>query len=294
MAESRQDTATRVFVAHRELLFSVVYNMLGSVGDTEDVLQETWLSWAQRNRAPDAAGIDNPRGYLVRVAVNQALAREADIRRRRETYIGPWLPEPLVTTDDPPASTDAVSMALLVVLESLSPAERAVFVLHEVFGYGHNEIAGVLGRSAPAVRQLAHRARGHVQARRPRYRADPHVRQAATERFVAAATGGDLNALLQILSPEVTLWTDGGGKLPAANLRPIRGRDKVARFLAGASARAPRGLTARYRVVNGDPAALLLAGESLFLLIVVDVTDRGDQVCGVYVVGNPDKLARID
>ncbi|MER6576728.1 sigma-70 family RNA polymerase sigma factor [Nonomuraea sp. NPDC001023] len=182
---------TDVFGGHRELLFSIVYNMLGSVSDTEDVLQDTWLAWSSRN--PDEIG--NPRAYLVRIAVNQALAHQSALRRRRETYVGPWLPEPLVTAADGPADGaedvvrgESVSLALLVVLETLTPLERAVFVLHEVFAFQHTEIAGMLGRSAAAVRQLAHRAREHVQARRPRYRVDAHVQQEVTERFVAATS----------------------------------------------------------------------------------------------------------
>jgi RNA polymerase sigma-70 factor (ECF subfamily) len=167
---------TRLFVDHRELLFSVVYNMLGSVADTEDVLQETWLSWSGKNRRAPLAEVGNPRAYLVRIAVNHALARQTAIASRRETYIGSWLPEPLVAdattglapdTADHAVRTDSVSMAMLVVLETLTPLERAVFVLHEVFGYPHTEIAGMLDRSPASVRQLAHRARAHVHARRP-------------------------------------------------------------------------------------------------------------------------------
>lgn len=228
------NTATQVFNDHRELLFSIVYNMLGSVADTEDVLQETWLSWTTRNQAPSAERIDNPRAYLVRIAVNRALAHQATISRRRETYIGPWLPEPLVSplTDtllpddaaDATVRAESVSMALLVILETLTPLERGVFVLHEVFGYAHTEIAEILGRSPSAIRQLAHRAREHVHARRPRYEPDPHVRQQVTEQFLAAALGGDLDALLQILAPEVTLWGDGGGKAAGACGRSAAGK----------------------------------------------------------------------
>ena len=296
-------TATQVFLAHRELLFSIVYNMLGSVADTEDVLQETWLAWTSRTQAPRAAPIDNPRAYLVRIAVHQALARQAAIRRRRETYVGPWLPEPLVTpladngsssdaddAADAAVHAEAVSMALLVVLETLSPLERAVFVLGEVFGYSHPEIAEILGRRPAAIRQLAHRAREHVQARRPRYQADPRLRRQVTERFVAAVSGGDLPALLHLLAPEVTLWADGGGKAVAAGLRPVHGRDQVARLLT----RARRDLGVRYRQVNGEPAALLFAGDAPFAVIVLDLTPDGEQVCGIYTVTNPDKLARVN
>ncbi len=294
--------ATDLFVDHRELLFSVVYNILGSVADTEDVLQETWLSWSGRNRRAPLAGIDNPVAYLVRVAVNHALARRAAIAHRRETYVGPWLPEPLLTdhateptpdTADQAVRTDSVSMAMLVVLETLTPLERAVFVLHEVFGYPHTQIAGMLDRSAAAVRQLAHRARAHVHARRPRYRIHPRVRRQATERFVAAALGGDITDLMEILAPDVTVWIDGGGTPPATGLRPVHGRDKAARMLAGYATRRTEGRDIRYQSVNGDDAAVLFTGDSPYAVMVMDLTPEGDQVCGVYIITNPEKLAHL-
>ncbi|WP_049565118.1 RNA polymerase sigma factor SigJ [Nonomuraea sp. SBT364] len=290
------EAATEAFVGYRELLFSIVYNMLGSVADTEDVLQETWLAWAPRAGIGD--GIANPRAYLVRVAVNAALARQAAISRRRETYVGPWLPEPLVREEPedaagPALRAESVSMALLVVLETLTPLERAVFVLHEVFGYAHTEIADILERSPAAVRQVAHRAREHVHARRPRYQADPRVQRQVTERFLAAALGGDLDALMEMLAPDVTLWTDSGGKSRGAVLRPVHGRDKVARLLVGVSTRTPEDLDVRYRTVNGDPSAVLFAHDAPFAAMVIDLTEEGDQVAGVYVVRNPDKLSRV-
>jgi RNA polymerase sigma-70 factor (ECF subfamily) len=304
-----------VFLDHRELLFAIVYDLLGSVADAEDVLQETWLAWAPRTDAPRAAPIANPRAYLVRIAVHQALARQAAIRRRRETYVGPWLPEPLVTrladtaapndaadtgdAADAAVRAEAVSMALLVVLETLTPLERAVFVLGEVFGYSHPEIAEILGRRPAAIRQLAHRARERVRARRPRYQADPHLRRQVTQRFLAAATGGDLPALLQILAPDVTLWADGGGKAPAAGPRPVQGRDEVARLLVSqrlgrGDARTRPAFRVRYRQVNGDPAALVFAGDAPFAVLVLDLTPDGEQVRGIYAVTNPDKLARVN
>ncbi|KUL21391.1 RNA polymerase subunit sigma-24 [Streptomyces regalis] len=295
--------ATQLFVDHRELLFSVVYNMLGTVADTEDVLQETWLSWSGRNRRAPAAEIGNPRAYLVRIAVNHALARRTAIASRRETYVGPWLPEPLVTdaitgslapdTADHAVRTDSVSMAMLVVLETLTPLERAVFVLNEVFGYPHTEIAGMLDRSPASVRQLAHRARAHVHARRPRYRAHPRVRREATERFVAAALGGDLHALMEILAPDVTVWIDGGGARQAAGLRPVHGRDKAARMLAGYATRRTEDMDIRYRRVNGDDAAVLFTGDSPYAVMVMDLTPDGDQVSDVYIVTNPAKLTHV-
>ncbi|QFZ72754.1 sigma-70 family RNA polymerase sigma factor [Streptomyces fagopyri] len=294
----RTESATQVFVDHRELLFAIVYNILGSVADTEDVLQETWLSWTGRARRAPLDAITNPRAYLVRIGVNHALARRAAITRRRETYVGPWLPEPLLDEAAPDDSadrtlrTESVSLAMLVVLESLTPLERAVFVLNEVFGYAHTEIAEVIDRSPAAVRQLAHRAREHVHARRPLYRAHPRVRRQATERFVEAALGGDIAALMEILAPDVTVWTDGGGKA-SAGLRPVRGRDRAARLFAGYAARRGSGLDIRYRRVNGDDSAVLFAGESPYAVMVMDLTPDGERVSDVYIVTNPEKLARV-
>ncbi|MEV0029937.1 RNA polymerase sigma factor SigJ [Nocardia sp. NPDC050793] len=293
------DAATEVFVRHRELLFSVVYTMLGSVADTEDVLQETWLSLAPRNTALSAEEIANPRAYLVRVAVNQALARRNAMIRRRETYVGQWLPEPVVreTEPEPDAAdravrTEAFSMALLVVLESLTPLERAVFVLHEVFGYPHTETAEILGRTPAAVRQIAHRARSHAQARRPRGHADPKARRQVTERFVAAAMGGDLEELLAVLAPDVTLWTDGGERGPATSLRPVHGAGAVARLFAEVARGLRPGYRVGYRAVSTDPCAVLFDGDAPLAVVVLDVTAE-DTVRGIYSVTNPDKLTRI-
>jgi RNA polymerase sigma factor (sigma-70 family) len=281
---------TDTFVGHRELLFSIVYSMLGSVADTEDVLQETWLSWAARTGDP----VENPRAYLVRIAVNQALARRAAISRRMETYVGQWLPEPIVDDEiDPSVRAESLSMAMLVVLETLTPLERAVFVLHEVFGYAHTEIADILGRSPGAIRQLAHRAREHVHARRPRYRADPRTRTEITKRFLDAAIGGDLEALLRVLAPDVTLWTDGGGKGPAWSPHPVHGRARVAKLFAAIHPHARARLDIRHRRVNGDSAAVLYADGSPFAVFVLDLTPDGDQVSAIYSITNPDKLSRI-
>jgi RNA polymerase sigma factor (sigma-70 family) len=286
------ETTTASFVELRELLFSVVYNLLGTVSDTEDVLQETWLAWASSSREEVA----NARAYLLRIAVNQALSRLRRERHNRETYVGPWLPEPLATGADAAESAEraeAVSLAMLVVLETLTPLERTVFVLHEVFGYEHAEIAAILGRRPAAVRQLAHRAREHVQARRPRYQPDPSAQKAATERFLAAAMGGDLTALLEVLAPDVTLWSDGGGRRGAA-LRVVQGRDKVARLLATGSARyRTADLVIDYAEVNGGPAALVFRAGQLFGVVVVDLTEQGDRVRTVYSVFNPDKLTAV-
>ncbi|MEV4890598.1 sigma-70 family RNA polymerase sigma factor [Nonomuraea sp. NPDC055795] len=213
MREPPGTDAAEAFAGHRDVLFSIVYNMLGTVADTEDVLQETWLAWSGR----DPATIDNPRAYLVRIAVNQALTHQSTLRRRKETYPGPWLPEPLITGPDaaePVVQAESVSIALLVVLETLTPLERAVFVLHEVFAYQHTEIAAMLDRTPAAIRQLAHRAREHVRARRVRAGVDRRTHQEVTERFVEAAFGGDMAALLECSRP-----TSPYGPTAAANRR---------------------------------------------------------------------------
>jgi RNA polymerase sigma-70 factor (ECF subfamily) len=216
-----------------------------------------------------ALPIDNPRAYLVRVAVREALAAQQAIRRRRETYLGPWLPEPLIeplggAEAAPDAAETAIrneslSMALLVVLETLTPLERAVFVLGEVFGYRSPEIARILDRTPAAVRQLAHRAREHVQARRPRFRADPQIRREITEQFLAALLGGDLEAFMRLLAPEMTIWTDGGGQARATGLRGLQPRERVAQMLAVGGYRPHPGLGFRHRLVNGDPGVVLLS-----------------------------------
>lgn len=281
---------TDEYTTHRGLLFNVVYNLLGSVADTEDVLQETWLSWTARTRQPGEE-IRNPRAYLVRIAVNHALARQTAIRRRKETYLGPWLPEPLVTSAEEQAlPEESVSLAVLVVLETLSPLERAVFVLNEVFGYEHTEIAAILERKPAAVRQLAHRAREHVRARRPRFETDHATQTQVTERFVAAARSGDLPALMELLAPDVTLWVDGGGNIAGAARKAVQGRDRVGRTVGG-YARGAAAFDIRVRPVNGIPAIVVFDGERTHSVLALDLD--GDAVQGIYVLINPDKISRI-
>ncbi|MFD4441086.1 sigma-70 family RNA polymerase sigma factor [Nocardia sp. NPDC058519] len=290
------DHATETFLGYRELLFSVVYNMLGSVADTEDVLQEVWLAWQARARG---AAIDNIRAYLTRMAVNQALARRSALARRREDYVGQWLPEPLLDSEpfaDGEASvvrTESSSMAMLVVLESLTPLERAVFVLNEVFAYPHAEIADMVDRSPVAVRQIAHRARAHVQARRPRTQVDPRIRREVTERFVEAAMGGDLEKLLAVLAPEVTLWTDSGGVGVATSLQPVHGRTAVAAVFMSVAAAGLDGYRVGWRTVSGDPCAVIFDGDAPLAVVVLDIAPD-DTVIGVYSVTNPAKLTRVN
>ena len=289
---SAPDTGLAAFDRHRRLLFTVAYQMLGSIADAEDTVQDAWLRWSSADRSDVA----DPKAYLVRVTSRLALDRLGAARTRRETYVGPWLPEPLLTEDaargpeEQAELGEQVSLAVLVVLETLSPAERAVFVLREVFGMDWSEVAGVLDRSEAAVRQLGHRAREHVQARRPRFDTDRRAQQEVTERFLAACVGGDVQALLAVLSPGVVLLTDGGGRTKAA-LRPIRGADKAARFLIAVSAEglSQPGLRFRLVDVNGAPGVVVEtdAGPAIAVSLVV-ADGRVEQA---LVVLNPDKLA---
>jgi len=285
-----QDTAaTETFETHRPLLAAMAYQLLGSTAEAEDVVQETWLRWDRADREE----IANPKAWLVRVATRLALDRLRTAKLRREQYVGPWLPEPLLTSPDVAEDVEraeSVSMAMLVVLETLSPLERAVFVLREAFGFSHGEVAEALGRSEQAVRQLAHRAREHVQARRPRFRLDRGVRQQVTERFLAAALGGDLDDLLRVLAPDVTLWADGGGRADAPR-RPIHGADKVARFLAAVAGSAGE-VDVDLLDVNGGPAAVVIAAGSPAGVVVVDTDAAGDSVQTIYLVMNPEKTTR--
>jgi RNA polymerase sigma-70 factor (ECF subfamily) len=282
------------FEEHRPLLLSVAYHVLGDRGEAEDVVQEAWLRWAR----VDTATVADPTGFLVRTVTRLAIDRLRRIKARRETYVGPWLPEPLLTGTDPGASdpaqdvdrAESVSMAMLVVLETLTPLERTVFVLHEAFAFPYADIAEILGRSAPTVRQLAHRAREHVQARRPRFEADKPKRREATEKFLRASLDGDLAALLRLLAPDATLWADGGGKAKAP-LRPIHGRDKIARFFVGISGEVvPPGGEMRIAEVNGGPAAVLWMPAGPAAAALVDLDPDTGLIVVIRMVGNPDKL----
>ncbi|GGQ71168.1 RNA polymerase sigma24 factor [Streptomyces flaveolus] len=285
------DISTDVFEEHRPLLLGVAYRMLGRLADAEDVVQEAWLRWSRADRTD----VREPRGYLVRVTTRLAVDRLRQIKSRGETYVGPWLPEPYVTDfgDVVPDSAeravlaDSVSLAVLVVLESLSPLERAVFVLREAFGYPYADIAAVLEREEPAVRQLAARARKHVDERRPRYDVDPAQRRDLTERFLAAAAEGDLEGLMAMLAPGVRLVGDSGGK-SRAPLRVLETADKVGRFLIGAARKNAPDATLRFLEVNGGPAALMLAGGKPDFVLQLDIADG--RVQAVYIVRNPDKL----
>ena len=283
------DVDVRTFAAHRSLLFTVAYEVLGSVADAEDVVQETYLRWSTR----PPGDVDNERAYLVRITTRLALNRLRTVARRREDYVGPWLPEPLITAPDVSEDVvlaESVSLAMLVVLESLSPSERAVFVLREVFGFEYGEIADAVGKTPAATRQLSHRAHEHVQARRPRFEADPATAEAVRARFVEAMFGGDVQGLMDVLAPDVVLLSDGGGKRSAAR-RPVHGRDDVARFLVGLIRKAGATGVVEDVVVNGAPAwALVVDGVTD---AVAQVVVEDGRVAQLLVVVNPDKLASL-
>ncbi|WP_280722488.1 RNA polymerase sigma-70 factor [Kitasatospora sp. MAA4] len=285
------DTSARTaaFAEHRRMLFGIAYRMLGSVADAEDLVQDTWISWSQAT-----AQVANPGGYLARTVTNLSLNRLRSAAVQRESYVGPWLPEPLVAAPD--ASVDAelaesVSLAMLVVLESLSPLERAVFVLKEVFAFSYKEIAEALDRSEAAVRQVGSRARAHVQARDTRYDASAQTRRKVTDEFLAACLGGDLNRMLELLAPDVTAWTDGGGKVRAA-LRPVHGADNVARFILGVMARSIPDFGVQAVSVNGRPGLLVTSAGQADTVACFEVADG--RVAAIHLVRNPDKLTHVD
>ena len=287
----RSDRRYEVFEEHRRLLYGVAYRMLGSVDEAEDIVQETWLRWDRADRSE----ITEPKAYLVRIATRAAIDHLRRAASRRESYVGPWLPEPVLTGPDianDAALTDSVSMAMLVVLETLSPLERAVFVLKEAFGFSYPEIGEALGRSEQAVRQLAHRARRHVQARRTRFKPDRAMRRAATERFLRAATGGDLAALLEVLAPDVTLVSDGGGKTPGPR-RPVHGADKVARLFATVADDIPTGTQIHFIDINGEPGAVSVLGSTPYAVFIVDLDPQTDRIKTIHVISNPDKLSGV-
>ena len=284
--DDRMDSATEVFVAHRNLLFTVAYEMLGSAADAEDILQETWLRWA----GVDLATVRDQRAYLVRITTRQALSRLRTLGRRKESYVGPWLPEPLLTAPDVAEDVelaDSVSMAMLLVLETLTPAERAVFVLREVFELEYDEVAQAVGKSPAAVRQIAHRARAHVAARRPREVVSPAETRDAFEAFQQAIETGELQRLLDILAPDVVFLGDGGGVVPAA-LAPVVGADMVTEVLGRIAA----AVSVQPAQVNGYPALILRLNGEINTVIAVRIDDG--LITGLYAVRNPEKLSHMD
>ena len=288
-AAGRMDTATEAFVAHRNLLFTVAYEMLGSAADAEDVLQETWLRWT----GVDLETVRDPRAYLVRATTRQALTRLRTLRRRRESYVGPWLPEPLLTAPDVAEDVElaeSLSMAMLMVLETLAPTERAVFVLREVFALAYDEIAEAVDKSPAAVRQIAHRARAHVAERRPRGAVSAAETREALAAFQWAVETGDLQRLFDILAPDVVLLGDGGGLVEAA-VSPIVGADKVARVMALGLPRLAEA-SLELAQVNGYPALILRFNGEIDTVTALRIDDG--LITGLYAVRNPEKLSHLE
>jgi len=290
-----EDELAAEFAEHRSVLVGAAYRVVGSVVDAEDVVQETWLRWS----AADREEVRDVRAYLIRITTRLALNRLRQQKARREEYVGPWLPEPIVSTrdaDDPAVVAevaDSVSMAMLVVLETLSPLERAAFVLREVFDLPFAEIATTLGRSEAAVRQLAHRAREHVHARQPRHQVDKARHSEVTNQFLAAAWSGDLDQMLTLLAPDAVLVSDGGGKKKAA-LRPLLGADKIARWLLSLLAPGKEAFNFEVRLteLNGELAFIAYDGDEVDSTGFLGIDDSG-RVSQIYVVRNPDKLTTI-
>ena len=282
--------AASAFDEHRRLLFAIAYRVLGSAADAEDVVQEAWLKWA----AADRSDVADPKAYLARIVTHLAMDQLRSARHRRETYVGPWLPEPILTQGED--LSDDVSVAMLVVLETLTPLERAVFVLKEVFDFPYPEIAAAVERTEPAVRQAGHRAREHVRARRPRFDADPGRRRDVTERFLAAAAGGDLNTLMELLAPDVALWTDGGGKVRQAR-KPVVGASRVAAWLAGVSrvpyeGVSPSDMRVELVELNGAPGLVFSGPDRVIATLTIDLAEDG-LIQAIHNVANPDKLRAV-
>jgi len=279
------------FVTHHNLLFTVAYELLGSAADAEDVLQESWLRWASVDRAE----VRDARAYLVRIVTRQSLNHLRTVSRRREEYVGEWLPEPVLTSPDVADDVElaeSVSMAMLTVLETLGPAERAVFVLREVFDLSYDEIADAVGKSPAAVRQIAHRAKEHVAARRPRVRVEPSEQERVVRRLIAAFNTGDLQGLMDVLAPDVVAVGDGGGKVRGAARHPISGAKKLVAFLLGAMEKWNVHPVATLAWVNGAPGLRIEVDGQLAAAMSVSVEEG--RITRIYSVANPDKLARFD
>src|SRR5262245_58351366 len=283
------DAATETCLAQRNLLFTAAYELLGSAPDAEDVLQETWLRWVD----VDLATVRDQRAYLVRIATRQALGRQRTLGRRKETYVGPWLPEPLLTTPDVAEDVvlaDSVSMAMLLVLETLTPTERAVFLLREVFELEYDEIAGAVDKSPAAVRQIAHRARSHVAARRPRGIVSAAETRDALGAFQRAIETGDLQGLVDVLAPDVVLLSDGGG-VKQALLRPIAGAKQVARLLRVGIPRIAGAVSIEPVHINGRPALIIRLDGEIDSVVAVRIDDG--LITALYIVRNPEKLSYV-
>ncbi|HEV7362676.1 MAG TPA: RNA polymerase sigma-70 factor, partial [Mycobacterium sp.] len=279
------------FTLLRPLLFTIAYEILGSATESDDVLQDSYLRWAD----VDLPTVHDTKSYLAQLVTRQALNTLRAGARRREEYVGPWLPEPLLLDDQDPATdvvlAESVSMAMLVLLETLSPDERAVFVLREVFGFDYGEIADAVGKPTPTVRQVAHRAREHVRARRKRFdNVDPQRNAQITAQFLVTAASGDVEALMAMLAPDATWMADSGGKVSAAR-RPVVGADKVARAITGLMRKAGTGMRVELVTCNSAPAVLFYLDDEPAMVVTLEIAD--DKITNFYVMRNPDKLAAL-
>jgi RNA polymerase sigma-70 factor (ECF subfamily) len=281
------------FLDYRPLLLSIAYRMLGSRADAEDLVQETFIRW----QTSSEADVRSPRAYLVTILSRLCIHQLESARVQREQYVGPWLPEPVSTgaTADPFDASelhDSLSMAFLLLLERLTPVERAALLLHDVFGYGYEELVRILSKSEASCRQIVHRASQHVTENRPRFQPAPEQHERLLHEFMAAAASGHLERLVSVLSTEVVLYADGGGKASAA-LRPVRGALNVARFILGAIARSvPIEVSMNIEIVNGQPSVVYRLPQGA-AGCVLSVVTSGQRINEILVVTNPDKLAHI-
>lgn len=286
--------AVEQFETYRPLLFSIAYRMLGSVMEAEDMVQEAWL----RYRTTPLESIRSPKAFLSTVITRLCLNQLDTARVKREAYIGPWLPEPLLTAEDQSPSPadevemrESISVAFLVLLETLTPVERAVFLLRQVFEYEYAEIAAMVGKDEAACRQLFSRAKKHIAEHRPRFKPTPEQHRQVLDRFVSAVTDGDVDGLNRMLADDVTMWADGGGKIKGAATRPLHGREAVATFLMASTRLAVEGYRAELAELNGEPSVILRSGDKAFLVVFIGLEQ--EQVREIRVIGNPDKLQRL-
>jgi len=286
MTETTPMEKSDAFEQLRGYLFSIAYRMLGDVGDAEDIVQDAYLRWQRA----DQDTVESPKAFLSTIVTRLAIDHLQSARVRREEYIGPWLPEPLLVTEESEALAESVSMAFLVLLESLSPIERAVYLLREVFDYGYDEIARIVSKTEANCRQLFARAREHVAQRRPRFKASTEESDRLTGQFLQTIATGDLPGLVSLLSEDITVWSDGGGKATAAR-QPIHGADRVARFLLGLMKKAPPDYSFRLARINGRPGIINYAWGRVFSVIVLDIADG--RIQSMYSVVNPDKLRHV-
>lgn len=281
------------FESYRPLMFSIAYRMLGEITEAENILQEAFL----RYQGAADYEIVSPKAFLSTIVTRLCLNRLASAQVQRETYIGPWLPEPILRMDDVETTHraelhESLSVAFLVLLEQLTPLERAVFLLRQVFDYEYAEIAEILDKDETACRQILSRAKKHIAENRPRFQTDPATHRQILDRFITAVGNGELDGLLQLLSDDVVMWADGGGKARGAAVVPLRGRETVARFVMASPRLAPGPLEPRVVMVNGEPALVLGAQGKIFLVVLLSVDQT--RICEIRIMGNPDKLKGVN